>query len=87
MHHVSSPKRPAGSAESLPVCGARGGDSVACGGRERGATLLAAADRRGSAGCGNGCHSEVHAKCRVEMVTMRPLYHCLFYCFIQFLNQ
>lgn len=67
---VSSPEHSAGFAESLPVCGPRGGDSVACGGCERGATLLAAADGRGSAGRGNGCYSEVHPKCRVEMVTL-----------------
>lgn len=59
-HDVSRPDCPAGFAESLPVRGPRRGDSVACGGRQRGASLLAAADGRGSAGRGDGRHSEVH---------------------------
>lgn len=69
MCDVSSPERPAGPAESLPVCGPRGGDRVARGGRQRGAALLAAADGRGSAGRGDGRHREVHTQRRVEMVT------------------
>lgn len=68
---MSSPECPAGFAESLPVCGPWGGDSVARGGRQRGATLLAAADGRGSAGRGDGCHAEVHPKRGVEMVAFR----------------
>lgn len=59
---MSPPECPTGFAESLPVCCPRGGDSVACGSRQRGAALLAAADGRGSAGCRNGDHSEVHPK-------------------------
>lgn len=67
---MSSPERLAGFAEPLPVCGAWGGDGVARGGGEGGAALLAAADGRGSAWCGNGCHPKVHPKRRVEMVTL-----------------
>lgn len=65
---MSSSERPAGSAEPFPVCDPRGGDRVARGDRQTGATLLAAADGRGSAGPGNGRHSQVHPKRRVEMV-------------------
>lgn len=32
-HNVSAPERPAGFAESFPVCSPRGGDSVVCGDR------------------------------------------------------
>lgn len=57
---MSAPERPAGFAESLPVCSPWGGDSVASGGCEGGAPLLDAADGCGSAGSGNGRHSEMH---------------------------
>lgn len=60
--HVPSPERPAGSAEPFPVCDPRGGDRVARGGRQTGASLLAAADGSGSAGPGNGRHAQVHPK-------------------------
>lgn len=66
--NVPSPERPAGSAEPFPVCDPRGGDRVAGGGRQTGATLLAAAHGRGSAGPGDGHHAQVHPKRRVEMV-------------------
>lgn len=68
---MPSPEHTAGFAESLPLCCPRGGDGVACGGCQRGATLLAAADRCGSARRGNGRHSQVHPQGRVEMVTSR----------------
>lgn len=67
---MPSPERPAGCAQSLPVCGARPGDGVPCRGCYRGAALLAAADGRGCAGRGNGRHPEVHPQRGVEMVTL-----------------
>lgn len=60
---MPSPERPAGSAQPFPVCDPRGGDGVARGGHQTGATLLAAADGRGTAGPGNGHHTQVHSEC------------------------
>lgn len=65
---MHSPQRPAGSAEPFPVCNPRSGDRMARGGRQTRAPLLAAADRCGSAGPGDGRHAQVHPERRVEMV-------------------
>lgn len=70
FHDVSPPECLAGFAEPRPVCSPWHGDSVASGGCERGASLLAAADGCGAVGRGNGRHLEVHQKRRVEMVTL-----------------
>ncbi len=55
-------EHPVGSSESLPVCGAWHPDGVACGGGDRRALLLAAADGCGIAGGGDGHHYQIHTQ-------------------------
>ena len=65
---MSPPGHPVGWPEPLPVCGAWRADGVVRGGREGGASLLAAARGRGPPCCGDGCQRQMHAEHRVEMV-------------------